>query len=78
MKEFPPFHLDTGNPVAPRRRWRRRRAHPSEAKGVRRPALFVEHAGRLVTQEELLDAVWPDTYVQPAPPIQVCRAVTSG
>jgi predicted ATPase len=25
----------------------------------------VEHAGRLVTQEELLDAVWPDTFVQP-------------
>jgi hypothetical protein len=26
---------------------------------------LVDHAGRLVTQEELLEAIWPDTYVQP-------------
>jgi hypothetical protein len=26
---------------------------------------MVEHAGRLVTEDELLEAVWPDTYVQP-------------
>jgi tetratricopeptide (TPR) repeat protein len=26
---------------------------------------LVEHAGRLVTQDELLEAVWPDTFVQP-------------
>ena len=26
---------------------------------------LVEHAGRLVTHEELLAAIWPDTYVQP-------------
>jgi tetratricopeptide (TPR) repeat protein len=26
---------------------------------------LVRHAGRLVTQEELLEAVWPETYVQP-------------
>src|SRR5262249_2848198 len=26
---------------------------------------LVEHAGRLVTQDELLDAVWTDTHVQP-------------
>ena len=26
---------------------------------------LVEHAGRLVTQEELLEALWPDTFVQP-------------
>src|SRR5215468_119041 len=25
---------------------------------------LVEHAGRLVTQEELLEAIWPNTYVQ--------------
>jgi hypothetical protein len=25
----------------------------------------VEHAGRLVTQDELLEAVWPNTFVQP-------------
>ncbi|MGO9231172.1 MAG: winged helix-turn-helix domain-containing protein [Bryobacteraceae bacterium] len=28
-------------------------------------AYLIEHAGRLVTQDELLDAVWPDTFVQP-------------
>ena len=26
---------------------------------------LVEHAGRLVTQDELLSAIWPDTFVQP-------------
>jgi predicted ATPase len=26
---------------------------------------LVDHAGRLVTQDELLDALWPDTFVQP-------------
>jgi DNA-binding winged helix-turn-helix (wHTH) protein len=26
---------------------------------------LVENPGRLVTQNELLDAVWPDTYVNP-------------
>jgi hypothetical protein len=26
---------------------------------------LVAHAGRLVTQEELLDAIWPGVYVQP-------------
>lgn len=26
---------------------------------------LVEHAGRLVTQDELLTAIWPETYVQP-------------
>ena len=26
---------------------------------------LVEHAGRLITQDELLNAVWPDTHVQP-------------
>jgi len=26
---------------------------------------LVEHAGRLVTQDELLDAIWPETHVQP-------------
>jgi DNA-binding response OmpR family regulator len=26
---------------------------------------LVEHSGRLVTQNELLEALWPDTFVQP-------------
>src|SRR5579864_1076209 len=26
---------------------------------------LVEHPGRLVTQDEILEALWPETYVQP-------------
>jgi DNA-binding winged helix-turn-helix (wHTH) protein len=26
---------------------------------------LVENPGRLVTQDELLEAIWPETYVQP-------------
>src|SRR5438132_6768739 len=66
MKEFPPFRLDTVNQCL----WRhsangdddRIRLTP-KAFGVLR--YLVEHAGRLVTQNELLEALWPDTFVQP-------------
>src|SRR5271157_1103082 len=66
MKEFPPFRLDLVNQCL----WRR----GDETDGERillAPTAFamlrylVEHAGRLVTQDELLDALWPDTFVQP-------------
>jgi len=66
MKEFPPFPLDTENQCL----WRRRDA-PGDERVLLTPKAFavlrylVEHAGRLVTQDELLDAVWPDTFVQP-------------
>ena len=66
MKEFPPFRLDTVNQFL----WRRRGDKDDErisltprAFGVLR--YLVEHAGRLVTQNELLEALWPDTFVQP-------------
>jgi len=66
MKEFPPFRLDTVNQFL----WRRRDDKDDErisltprAFGVLR--YLVEHAGRLVTQNELLEALWPDTFVQP-------------
>jgi len=65
MREFPPFRLDTVNQCL----WR------CEARGEERilltPKAFtvlrylVENAGRLVTQDELLEAVWPNTFVQP-------------
>src|SRR5271166_2124850 len=65
-KEFPPFRLDTFNECL----WR-----SGDIGSVERillpPKAFamlhylVEHAGRLVTQDELLDALWPDTFVQP-------------
>ena len=65
-KVFPPFRLDTINQCL----WRRGEAGEDE-RVLLTPKAFavlrylVEHAGRLVTQDELLDAVWPDTFVQP-------------
>jgi len=66
MREFPPFRLDTVNQCL----WRPRDNGDDErirltpkAFGVLR--YLVEHAGRLVTQNELLEALWPDTFVQP-------------
>ena len=63
--EFPPFRLDTLNQCL----WRGDRA--PEERLVLAPRAFdvlrylVEHPGRLVTHTELLDALWPKTYVQP-------------
>ena len=65
-KEFPPFRLDTVNECL----WRHgdkgsdeRILLPPKAFAMLR--YLVEHAGRLVTQDELLEALWPDTFVQP-------------
>jgi DNA-binding winged helix-turn-helix (wHTH) protein/tetratricopeptide (TPR) repeat protein len=61
MKVFPPFRLDALNQCL----WR------GDARITLPPKVFavltylVEHPGRLVTQDELLEAVWPETYVQP-------------
>ena len=63
--EFPPFRLDTLNQCL----WRADRA--PEERLLLAPRAFdvlrylVEHPGRLVTHTELLDALWPKTYVQP-------------
>lgn len=66
MKDFPPFRLDLTNQCL----WRRRNKGdderillPPKAFAVLR--YLVEHAGRLVTHDELLDAVWPNTHIQP-------------
>lgn len=66
MKEFPPFRLDNANQCL----WRRDQNTKDErilltpkAFGVLR--YLVEHPGRLVTHDELLDAVWPAIHVQP-------------
>jgi DNA-binding winged helix-turn-helix (wHTH) protein/tetratricopeptide (TPR) repeat protein len=66
MKEFPPFRLDTVNQCL----WRHRDSGDDERISVTPRAFgvlryLVEHSGRLVTHEELLDALWPDTFVQP-------------
>src|SRR3984893_4391064 len=65
MKEFPPFRLDTVNQCL----WRvdagneeRVRLTPKAFAVLR---YLAEHSGRLVTQDELLNALWPDTFVQP-------------
>jgi len=66
MKSFPPFRLDTVNQCL----WRRGDTG-QEARILLTPKAFavleylVEHAGRLVTHDELLEAVWPDTVVEP-------------
>src|SRR3989442_5076083 len=65
MREFPPFRLDTVNQCL----WRgeavpeKRMPLPPKALDVLR--YLVEHPGRRVTQDELFEALWPKTYVQP-------------
>src|SRR3984893_8797554 len=66
MIEFPPFRLDTVNECL----WHRRDSGADERILLPPKAFFVlrylvEHAGRLVTEDELLRAVWPKAYVQP-------------
>src|SRR5262249_55019921 len=66
MPDFPPFRLDPVNQCL----WHRRETAPDE-RLLLTPKAFavlrylVEHAGQLVTQEELLAAVWPETYIKP-------------
>ncbi|HEX4168301.1 MAG TPA: AAA family ATPase [Bryobacteraceae bacterium] len=66
MKEFLPFRLDTEN------RWLWRRGETADEERILlTPTAFavlqylVNRAGQLVTQDELLQAVWRDTHVQP-------------
>src|SRR5258706_4051141 len=65
MREFPPFRLDTGNQCL----WRGDGL--AEERILLAPKAFavlrylVEHPGRLVTHDELFEALWPKTYVQP-------------
>jgi DNA-binding winged helix-turn-helix (wHTH) protein/tetratricopeptide (TPR) repeat protein len=66
MKQFPPFRLDTVNECL----WRHRDDGDDERIRLTPKAFavlkfLVEHAGHLVTQNKLLEAVWPDTFVQP-------------
>src|ERR1700688_4650988 len=66
MKHFPPFKLDTLNQCL----WRKTDSDADDrllltpkAYGVLK--FLVDHSGCLVTQSELLEAVWPDVVVQP-------------
>src|ERR1700730_8015123 len=61
MKQFGSFKLDTSNQCL----WSNgaQIALPPKPFAVLR--FLVENPGRLVTHNELLDAIWPETYVQP-------------
>ncbi len=61
MKSFRAFRLDTVNHCL----WRgeKRVSLPPKAFDVLR--YLVEHADRLVTQDEILEKLWPETYVNP-------------
>jgi predicted ATPase len=66
MKEFAPFRLDPVNQCL----WHNGESREGERilltpKAFAVLSYLVDRAGRLVTQAELLEAVWPDTFVQP-------------
>ena len=56
---FPPFQLDLANEQL----WREQQLVPLPPKTFAVLRYLVEHAGRLVTKDELLKAVWSDTRV---------------
>src|SRR5262245_57455269 len=61
MKQFHAFRLDTTNHCL----WRGEERVSLTPKAFDLLRYLVEHAGRLVTQEEILQALWTDTYVNP-------------
>jgi DNA-binding winged helix-turn-helix (wHTH) protein/tetratricopeptide (TPR) repeat protein len=61
MRSFAPFRLDVDNQCL----WRGETRVALMPKPFAVLRYLVEHPGRLVTHDELLAAVWPDTYVQP-------------
>src|SRR5262245_18565855 len=58
--QFGPFRLE----VRERRLWRGGEVVPLRGKVFDPLSVLVENAGRLVTKQELLDAVWPETTVE--------------
>jgi TolB-like protein/DNA-binding winged helix-turn-helix (wHTH) protein len=61
MKSFKTYRLDTVNHLL----WRNGERIPLAPKGFDVLAYLVEHAGRVVAQDELLGALWPETFVNP-------------
>jgi len=61
MKQFHAFRLDTVNHCL----WRGEERVSLAPKAFDVLRYLVEHADRLVTQEEMLNALWPETYVNP-------------
>src|SRR5262245_10140876 len=56
---FGPFTFDESNECL----WQGSRSIPLRPKVFAVLRLLVDHAGRLVTKQQLLDAVWPGTFV---------------
>jgi predicted ATPase len=61
MKQFGSFGLDTSNECL----WRNGLQISLPPKPFSVLRFLVENPGRLITHDELLDALWPETYVQP-------------
>src|SRR5258708_37992440 len=61
MKVFQPFRLDTVNHCL----WRADKRVELAPKAFDVLRYLVEHSDRLVTQDEILEALWPGTYVNP-------------
>ena len=61
MKSFQSFRLDTTNQCL----WRGQERVPITPKAYDVLRYFVENPGRLVTPDELLEKLWPETYVNP-------------
>jgi TolB-like protein/DNA-binding winged helix-turn-helix (wHTH) protein/Flp pilus assembly protein TadD len=61
MKSFKAFRLDTANHLL----WRDGDRVSLTPKSFDVLAYLVEHVGRVVTQDEILEALWPETYVNP-------------
>ena len=61
MKQFESFRLDTSNEFL----WQNRVQINLPPKPFAVLRYLVENPGRLISHDELLDALWPETYVQP-------------
>jgi DNA-binding winged helix-turn-helix (wHTH) protein len=61
MKLFKMFRLDTANHLL----WRNGDRVALAPKAFDVLAYLVEHAGRIVKQDEILEALWSETYVNP-------------
>ena len=61
MKSFKTFRLDTANHLL----WRNGDRVPVPPKNYDVLAYLVDRAGQVVTQDEILEALWPETYVNP-------------
>lgn len=61
MKSFKAFHLDHANHTL----WRNEERVPLAPKPFDVLSYLVEHAGRVVGQDEMLEALWSETYVNP-------------